>query len=313
MDYTKSNLKLHLSEYCMAILLILLCIILGVMKNTFLSQENLLNILRQISTLGIIAFGMTLIIIAGEIDLSVGSGVAFSGCLMAYLWQKGVPPVLCFPMVMLSGILIGMFVGFMKIKYRVPSFITTLALMTGLRGAALLITSGFPLTPFPAWYKFIGGGYIVNIPFPAIIFIFTFFIIQFIMKSTTFGRSVYAVGGNAEAARLSGINVSFVKIAVFCITGFLVAFSGIIMSSRIMSGSPSIEQGLELDVIAAVIIGGTSLMGGSGKILGTLVGVLFIGVVSNGLTLLNVPAYGQFVVRGVIILLAVWLNSLQKK
>lgn len=307
------NWRKYLSEYYMAILLILLCIILGFTSPTFLSKNNLLNILRQISTLGIIAFGMTLVIISGEIDLSVGSGVAFAGCLMAFLWEKGFPFPISFVIVIAAGCLIGIFIGLMRIKYNVPSFITTLALLTGLRGAALLITNGFPLTPFPEWYNFLGGGYISSIPFPAIIFVIIFFIINFIMNSTTFGRSIYAVGGNAEAARLSGINVMFVKIMVFCITGFLVAISGIIVSSRIMSGTPTVETGLELDVIAAVIIGGTSLQGGAGSILGTLVGVLFIGVVSNGMILLNVPVYGQFVVRGLIILVAVWLNSLQQR
>ena len=297
----------------MAILLIILCIILSFTSPVFFGKENLLNILRQISTLGIIALGMTLIIIAGEIDLSVGSGVAFSGCLLAYLWEHGIPPLVAFPLTLAGGGSIGVFTGIMRTKYRVPSFITTLALLTGLRGAALLITNGFSLTPFPEWYNFFGGGYILGIPLPALLLIAVFFIMNFIMNSTTFGRSVYAVGGNAEAARLSGINVTFVKIMVFCITGVLVAISGIIVSSRIMSGTPTVEQGLELDVIAAVIIGGTSLMGGSGSIVGTLIGILFIGVVANGMILLNVPVYGQFVVRGFIILLAVWLNSIQQK
>ncbi len=307
------NWRKHLNEYSMAILLIILCIILGFKTPTFFTKDNLLNILRQISTSGIIAFGMTLVIIAGEIDLSVGSGVAFCGCLMAFLLEKAIPFPISFVMVLAAGIVVGIFIGLMRIKYNVPSFITTLALLTGLRGAALLITNGFPLTPFPDWYNFIGGGYIYSIPFPAIIFVVTFFIINFIMKSTTFGRSVYAVGGNAEAARLSGINVTFIKIMVFCITSFLVAISGIIVSSRIMSGTPTVEAGLELDVIAAVIIGGTSLQGGSGSVFGTLIGVLFIGVVANGMVLLNVPTYGQFVVRGLIILIAVWLNSLQQR
>jgi ribose/xylose/arabinose/galactoside ABC-type transport system permease subunit len=201
----------------------------------------------------------------------------------------------------------------MRTRYQVPSFITTLALMTGLSGAAELITNGFPLTPFPGWYNFIGGGYLAGIPFPAILFLATFVLLQFLMNYTTFGRSVYAVGGNAEAARLSGINVGRVKMMALGITAFLAALSGVMVSSEIMSGTATTAKGWELDVIAAVIIGGTSLMGGVGRIWGTMVGVIFLGVLMNGMTLLNVSEYWQHVVRGVIILVAVLLNLLQKE
>jgi ribose/xylose/arabinose/galactoside ABC-type transport system permease subunit len=200
----------------------------------------------------------------------------------------------------------------MRNRYQVPSFITTLALMTGLSGAAELITNGFPLTPFPAWYNFIGGGYVLGIPFPAILFLLTFAILQFLMNYTSFGRAVYAVGGNAEAARLSGINVRRVKTMVFGITSLLAALSGVMVSSEIMSGTATAARGWELDVIAAVIIGGTSFMGGVGRIWGTMIGVVFLGVMMNGMTLLNVSEYWQHVARGTIILVAVLLNLLQK-
>jgi ribose/xylose/arabinose/galactoside ABC-type transport system permease subunit len=305
------------------IILVLLCLVLALTASGFLTAENLLNVLRNVSMQGVIAFGMTMVIISGEIDLSVGSAVAFSACLTAFLTQKfsaewaSLPIALAITMAivvaLIVGFILGVFTGFMRTRYQVPSFITTLALMTGLSGAAELITNGFPLTPFPGWYNFIGGGYLVGIPFPAILFLLTFVVLQFMMNYTAFGRSVYAVGGNAEAARLSGINVSRVKMMVLGITAFLAALSGIMVSSEIMSGTATTAKGWELDVIAAVIIGGTSLMGGVGRIWGTMVGVVFLGVLMNGMTLLNVSEYWQHVVRGVIILVAVLLNLLQKE
>jgi ribose/xylose/arabinose/galactoside ABC-type transport system permease subunit len=320
---TNSRIQSLFTNGILEIILILLCGVLAVTASGFLTAENLLNVLRNVSMQGVIAFGMTMVIISGEIDLSVGSAVAFSACLTAFITQKlsaewaSLPIMLAIAIAivfaLIIGFILGVFTGFMRTRYQVPSFITTLALMTGLSGAAELITNGFPLTPFPSWYNFIGGGYLVGIPFPALLFLLTFIILQFLMNYTTFGRSVYAVGGNAEAARLSGINVSRVKMMVLGITAFLAALSGIMVSSEIMSGTATTAKGWELDVIAAVIIGGTSLMGGVGRVWGTMVGVVFLGVLMNGMTLLNVSEYWQHVVRGVIILVAVLLNLLQKE
>lgn len=305
-------------------ILLVLCVFLAFTASGFLTPDNLLNVLRNVSMQGVIAFGMTMVIVAGEIDLSVGSAVAIAGCLTAFLTQKLTGEWLALPVplaIVLSilvaltvGYFIGMFTGFMRTRYQVPSFITTLALMTGLSGAAELITNGFPLTPFPGWYGFLGGGYIfLGIPFPALIFLLTFAVLQLLMNHTAFGRSVYAVGGNAEAARLSGINVPRVKSMVLGITSLLAALSGVMVSSEIMSGTPTAARGWELDIIAAVIIGGTSLMGGVGRIWGTMIGVIFLGVIMNGMTLLNVSEYWQHVVRGALILVAVLLNLLQKE
>jgi ribose/xylose/arabinose/galactoside ABC-type transport system permease subunit len=271
---------------------------------------------------GLIALGMTMVIIAGEIDLSVGSMVAFAGCLTAFLteWLTGpavglapVPAIAAgIALTLAIAFLLGAFTGVMRVRYGVPSFITTLALLTGLSGAAELITNGFLLTPFPGWYNFIGGGYLLGIPFPAIIFLAVFALVQTLMNFTVFGRSVYAVGGNAEAARLSGINVHGVKILVLAVTALLAAASGVLQSSEIMSGTATTAKGWELDIIAAVIIGGTSLTGGVGRVWGTMVGMIFLGVIMNGMTLLNVSEYWQHVVRGVLILTAVLLNRLQQ-
>lgn len=298
----------------MEIILIVLCAGFALSKPQFLTFDNFVNILYSISMMGLIAFGMTMVIISGEIDLSVGSAVAFSGCLTAYLIQHNVSAIIAILISIVIGSLLGAFTGFMRTKFQVPSFITTLALFTGLKGGAMLISNGFPIVaPFPKWFQFIGAGYVYGIPFPVIIFLIGFLAISFLMKHTIFGRSVYAVGGNAAAARLCGINVPATKMAVLAITGMFAAISGIMTASRIGSGTHSVAQGWELDVIAAVIIGGTSFNGGIGTIWGTLIGVIFIGVILNGMTLMNVPIYWQYVVRGLLILLAVLINQVQNK
>ena len=194
------------------------------------------------------------------------------------------------------------------------AFVVTLALFMSLRGAARLITNAFPITPFPDSFGFWGGGYVLEvIPVPVIIMLLTFVLFHFISTRTVYGRSVYSVGGNEEAARLSGIRVWRTRIATFALTGFLAAFSGIILSSRIMSGSSNIAQGLEFEVIAAVIIGGTSLMGGAGTIAGTFLGVLFIGLLSNGMVLMGINPFAQEVIRGLIILAAVLVSVIRKR
>lgn len=302
----------------MELVLLLLCLILAFQAEGFFSMANLLNVLRNISMQGIIAFGMTMVIISGEIDLSVGSAVAFAGCLTAYLTQLlsnlGLPLLMALPLAMLAslslGFAIGALTGLIRVRFGVPSFITTLAWMTVLTGSAELITGGFPLTPFPEWYNFFGGGYVLGIPFPAIVFVLVFVLTQILMDYTSFGRSVYAVGGNVEAARLSGINVVRIKILVMAAVACLAALAGIMQSAQIMSGAATTAKGWELDVIASVIIGGTSLMGGEGKIRGTLIGVIFLGILVNGMTLLNISEYWQHVVRGVLILTAVLINRI---
>lgn len=313
--------SIRLSSLVLEVVLISLCIGLALTAPRFLTPDNLLNILRNVSMQGMIALGMTMVIIAGEIDLSVGSAVAFAGCWTAVLVDAlgthgiGLGVELAVPLAvgiaLVTGFGVGCFSGFMRTQYEVPTFITTLALMTGLTGAAELITNGFPLTPFPDWYNVIGGGHLAGIPVPALVFLIAFVVVQTVMNHTTFGRAVYAVGGNAEAARLSGINVRSVKILVLGITGGLAALSGVLQSSEIMSGTATTARGWELDIIAAVIIGGTSLMGGVGRVWGTMIGVIFLGVIINGMTLLNISEYWQHVARGVLILCAVLLNRLQ--
>jgi ribose/xylose/arabinose/galactoside ABC-type transport system permease subunit len=309
----KQKLRAHLAEFILEVVLVILVIGLAFTAPNFLTVGNLLNILQSESMKGIIAFGMTMAIISGEIDLSVGSMAALAGCLTAWLVQSGVPIPLALLLTLVVGALVGCGTGLLRVQFKVPTFITTLALLTGLRGAALMLTGGFALSPFPDWYNFLGGGAVGGVPFPALVLLLVFAASWFLMNYTAFGRTVYAVGGNAEATRLSGINVGRVRIIVLALTSMLAALAGIMLSSRMLAGDPTVAQGWELDVIAAVIIGGTSLFGGAGSMRGTLVGVIFIGVIVNGMTLLNVPVYGQYIVRGVLILAAVLLSQLQPK
>lgn len=302
-------------------ILILLCVLLSMTARGFFSVDNFLNILRNSSMKGIIAFGMTMVMIAGEIDLTVGSAVAFSGCISAWVVKTmvamGVSPiaaVICgIILALVAGFALGSFSAVIRNKYEVPTFIITLALMTSLFGLANLITRGFPITSYPPWFNFLGGGYVLGIPFPAIIFLVVFFVVNFIMSSTTFGRSVYAIGGNMEAARLSGIKVARIKVIIMGLTSMLMALSGIMVASQIMSGTATTAKGWEMDVISAVVIGGTSMSGGTGSIKGTFIGMIFLGVLVNGMTLLNINEYWQYVVRGGLILGAVLLNVVHEK
>lgn len=302
-----------------AILLVLLIVLVAIAPG-FATLGNLLNVLRTVSMLGIIAFGMTAVIIAGEIDLSVGAGAALAGCIVAWFAGEftdslGAGPAIFigFVAALAVGFGTGVVSGKVRQWFNVPTFITTLAMFTALRGAANLITGGFPLATFPDWFSFFGAGAVLGIPFPVYVFASVFVVMHVLMKFTSFGRAVYAVGGNAEAARLSGIDVFRVKTLTLAITGMLTAITGTLLASQIGSGVGTTATGMELDVIAATIIGGTSLFGGKGRIWGTLLGVIFLGCISNGMTLMNVSEYWQLVARGVIIVGAVLLNQMLER
>ncbi|MFM0286312.1 ABC transporter permease [Paraburkholderia megapolitana] len=304
----------------MEVILIVLFLVLTAVAPNFFTLDNQLNVLRNITMQGIIAFGMTMVIVSGEIDLSVGSGVAFSGCVVALVVQEldgvlgDVGAVLLGCLLAIALLCVAAMVsGLLRQYTRVPTFITSLAMLTGLFGAANLLTRGFPLTPFPDWYGFMGSGYIFGVPFPVYMFVAIFVAIHLLMKHTTFGRAVYAVGGNAEAAHLSGIRIWRVKTLALVITAALTAVSGILVSAQTMAGNAAAAKGWELDVISAVIIGGTSLFGGRGQVWGTLIGVVFLGVIINGMTLMNISEYWQYVVRAILILGAVLLNSVVEK
>lgn len=319
----KNSIIGFLKRHVLEGILIVLIIVLSLLNENFLTLRNIMTILRSCSMNGIIALGMTLVIISGEMDLSVGSAVAFSGCLAAwsvrYLMGIGMSDVsavlISAVIVIVLGYSIGLFTAWMRNSFNVPSFITTLGLLTALSGFAYLITGGFPITSFPQWFGYLGSGYIGGVfPFQAVILIAVFAILYFTLNYTEFGRSVYAVGGNVESARLSGVNVKRVRRLSFGITGSLAALSGLMVAAQIMSGTPSVGTGGEMNAISSVIIGGASLSGGLGKIGGTLIGILFLGVVLNGMTIMGVSPYWQLIVRGGLVLVAVLLNvATQKK
>jgi simple sugar transport system permease protein len=310
------DLRKYISTSGLLLAVIALFIILALIAPNFLSSRNLLNVLRAVSFNGIIACGMTLMIIQGDIDISIGSAVAWSSSLLGVLVIKmGWPMGLAVPVVLVQGMLIHALAGYIRVKWLVPSFVLTLALFMMLRGAARQITNAFPISPFPEGFAFWGGGTIdmfgLGIPVPVIIMLIVFAIFYVISTRTVFGRSVYCVGGNEHATHLSGISVGRTRIITFMLVGLLSAFVGILLSSRIQSGSSQIALGLEFEVIAAVIIGGTSLMGGAGTIVGTFLGVLFIGLIGNGMVLMGVSPFMQEIVRGFIILVAVFVSILQ--
>ncbi len=297
--------------------LIILCLILSIFPGTseyFLTVKNLFNVLRQISTNLLLACGMTMVIILGGIDLSVGSVIALSGVIAAGCVSRyGMPIAPSMIVGILIGVIFGLFNGFVISKTTIPPFIVTLATMNIARGLAGVYTGGSPVRVVSKEWQWIGAGYAAGIPVPVIIMAIVFIISLLILNRTKIGRYIYAVGGNDMAARFSGINVSKVKFFVYTYSGIMAGLAGIILGSRMYSGQPTAGEGAEMDAIAAVVVGGTSMAGGSGKLGGTLIGALIIGILNNGLNLMNVNSFWQTVVKGVVILLAVTIDFFRNK
>lgn len=295
-------------KFLLIAFVVLVIVLIGFAPN-FFTQGNLMNVLRQVSMIAIMAVGMTFVIITGEIDLSVGSMVAFGGVLFAWLMiEAEIPWALSLVITLGAGLLIGLFIGFIRVYFNVPSFIITLALYTALRSMGYVITNAFPISPLPDGVHWLGRGFVGPIPIPVLIMFFFYLVGYVVLNHTSYGRFVYAVGGNQVASRLSGLNTKFVKISVFMINSFLAMVAAVILASRLDSGTPTVATGWELDVIAAVTIGGTAMSGGSGNILGTLLGAIFVAVLNNGMILLGVSTYVQGVISGLVILVAVLLG-----
>lgn len=293
---------------------VVMCIALSILSPAFLTQANILNVLRQVSTNANLAFGMTLAIIICGIDLSVGSILAVSGTLTAGLIAvQNVPVPIAVIIGLLLGTSLGFFNGFVIAKTGIPPFIVTLAMYNIARGAAYVYTGGMPIRTMNPQFTTIGTGYLGPIPLPIIYTLVFFIFVSLLLNKTKFGRHVYAVGGNREAAKFSGISIKKVEIGVYTLIGFLSAFSGIVLCARMYSGQPTVGVGFELDAIAAVVLGGTSMLGGIGKMGGTFIGVLIIGVLNNGLNLLNINSFWQLIAKGAVILLAVYMDMLKKK
>ncbi|OXS58982.1 sugar ABC transporter permease [Cohnella sp. CIP 111063] len=301
-------------KYGLIAILLGAVVILSLVSDTFLTVTNLMNVLRQVSINGILAVGMTFIILTAGIDLSIGSLMAVAAVIATSIvaHDPGAVGWALLAGVAASGLLGGVS-GTMSAKLNVAPFVATLAMMTIARGIALIYTNGRPIVVSSDPFKFLGQGYIGPIPVPVLIFIAVTAVMGIVLYKTKFGRYVYAIGGNENASKISGIRVDRVKIWVYVINGFLAGLAGILLSSRISSGQPNSGMGYELDAIAAVVIGGTSLFGGRGSLLGTIVGVLIIGVINNGLNLLDVSSYWQQIIKGLIIAGAVILDQRAKR
>ncbi|MFT4740457.1 MAG: ribose/xylose/arabinose/galactoside ABC-type transport system permease subunit [Algoriphagus sp.] len=304
----------NLKEYGIFISFIVTCIILSVATPQFLSIANWTIIITQVSINALLAFGITFVIITGGIDLSVGSIVAVTGVVAASLAQHQEYPLsIVITGGLVAGLTFGIFNGFLVTKSKIAPFIVTLGTMTIGRGLALILSNGRPVSNLSDSFNTIGNGKLMGIPIPIIILLLVFVICSITLRKTIFGRYVYAIGGNEQAAWASGINVSKIKLAAYAICGALSGLAGILLAARISTGQPNSGMGFELDAIAAVVIGGTSTTGGRGTMLGTLIGVLLIGVINNGLDLTNVTSYYQQVIMGLIIIGAVLMESWSQK
>lgn len=294
------------------LVLILLVFLMSIIAPRFATIDNVLNVARSTSINAILAAGVTLVILTAGIDLSVGSLLAVSGVVGVFAWSVGVPSALAVLIAIGVGAAAGLLNGVLTAWVGLPAFIVTLGALTYLRGTAYALTDGEPLTATGLGFRGLGNGTIVGLPSPVAVTIVLYFILWVLLERMSFGRYVYAVGNNMEAARLAGIKVRGVITAVFVISGAAAGLGGAIYAARVESGQPTSGEGYELDAIAAVVLGGTSLYGGRGRILGTLVGALIIGVLTNGLVLMNVPFFYQNIVKGAVIVLAVGLDSLRR-
>ena len=322
MSETKSSYPLRRLQSFLA--LAIMVVALSVLSDNFLTIDNGWNILRQISVNLCLSIGMTLVILSGGIDLSVGAILGLAGAIAAGLLTKGVTLTALGVRLEITtagaivagvgtGAVAGWFNGFVITRFRLPSFVATLGMLSIARGLTMLWTGGFPITSLGGSFGFLGTGVLLGMPMPVWIMLALTLVFLVVTKRTRFGRHVYAVGGNERAARLTGLNVSRIKLAVYTLAGALAGVAGLIVTARLDSAQPNAGLGYELDSIAAVVIGGTSLSGGRGSVGGTVLGCLIIGVLNNGLFLLNVSPFWQQVIKGAVILLAVALDRLYNR
>lgn len=294
--------------------LLLIGVVLSLFTEVFLTSDNLISVLRQISNNMFLALGMTFVMILGGIDLSVGSIVAMCGTLtVGFMVTNQIPMLPAIAMGLAIGTLAGFINGLVVAVFRVPSFIVTLSMMNVAKGIAYVYSGGRSTRIMNSVFNEIGTGYVGFIPLPVIYMIILIVLFSILLNKTKFGTYVFAVGGNRESAHLSGVPIKRVEMIVFTLTGFLAAFAGIVLSARMYSGQPSVGEGYELDAIAACVLGGVSMSGGVGRISGTIFGVMVIGIISNGLNLMNVSSYWQLIVKGCIIMIAVLIDTQKGK
>lgn len=309
---TKIDVRTFLDKMGIVLVVIAIFVLFAVLDSQFLTWSNLMNMIRQTAINGILAAGMTFVILTGGIDLSVGAIVALSGVCSVY-FSLHMPTPLAILLGVAVGAMAGYINGFLTAKTKLPAIIVTLGSMTYLRGIAYVVTGGYPLVLLSDSFKKLGQGYLGPVPIPIIIMLLVYAVFFVILKYTVFGRNVYMIGGNQEAAHLTGIKVVPGLVWVYTISGICSGIAGIILAGRLFSGQPNVGTGYELDAIAAVVLGGTSLNGGVGTIVGSLFGAIFMGALSNGLTLLSVPYYWQLIIKGFVIILAIYVDHLRQR
>ena len=289
--------------------LIAVSTVMAFASDNFFSVDNIVNVLRQQSIIGILAIGMTFVILTGGIDLSVGAGMALCGTLGAgVMVSMGMPGVAGLLAMIVVGVLFGVFNGVLVAWGQMPAIIVTLATMLIARGFGLVYSGGYPISGVPGWVSWFGVGRIAGVPVPIIIMVLLYAAAWVLLQRTSFGRHVYAIGGNETAANLSGVNTKRVKLFVFMISGFTSAMAAIVLTGRLMSGQPGAGVAFELDAIAMVVLGGAAISGGRGLIIGTLIGAVLLGIINNGLNLMGINPYLQDVIKGFIILLAIYIG-----
>lgn len=310
MSDTKS---IDVGRYGIVFALAILIVFFAILAPSFLSVGNILNILRQVSIVGICTVGMTFVILTGGIDLSVGSILGVCAVTGALLMSSGVPIWLSVLAVLAVGVLTGLLNAFLISEVDIAPIIATLGVMTALRGVAYILTEGLPVYGLPEAFNLLGQGYLLGIPVPVFLLVAAFFLGWFLLTRTTFGRVVYGIGGNLEATRLSGLSVRRATYKIYVLAGLLYAVAALILLSRANSGQPKAGTGYEMDIITACVLGGISVAGGQGRITGVIYGVLIMGVLTNGMVLMNVNEYWQWVVKGVVLLAAVAIDRLSRR
>lgn len=305
----KKKLINQINIYRSVLILLVICIFATILSPSFLSVTNLFNVFKQITVAGVVGCGMTFVILTGGIDLSVGSILGLAGVLAAGVLESTGNPAVAIGLALIVGIACGAVNGFFVSFCEIPPFIATLGMMTLLRGCVLVYTKGSPISIKSDVYKFFGKGDIIGVPVPVVILILLFLLAHYILTQTSYGRSIYAFGGNREAARLSGISTRFTEWMAYTINGLMCGIAGVILTARLGSAQSTSGTGIEMDAIAAVILGGTSLSGGVGFVLPTVVGAMIMGIIDNILTLMNVNPHATNIVKGAVILIAVLVDK----
>ena len=306
---TKKKVINQINIYRSVLILAVICVFASILSDSFLSVANLFNVIKQITVAGIVGCGMTFVILTGGIDLPVGPVAALAGAIAAGIMASTGNAVFAVLAALGIGILCGAANGFFVAQCEIPPFIATLGMMTLLRGCVLVYTKGAPISIKVDSYKFIGKGVVAGIPFPVILLLILYLIAHYLLTQTSFGRNVYAFGGNREAARLSGIRVKYTEWMVYVFNGLMSGIAAIVLTARLGSAQSTSGEGIEMDAIAAVILGGTSLSGGSGFVLPTVVGAMIMGIIDNILTLMNVNPHATNIVKGAVVLIAVLVDK----